>query len=52
MGEYDMVVVIEAPNDETVMSLVLKVGLAGYGRTKTLKAFTAEEGIKIIKDLV
>jgi GYD domain len=51
MGEYDMVVVIEAPNDETVMSLMLKVGSAGYGRTKTLKAFTAEEGMKIIKDL-
>lgn len=46
-----MVVVIEAPNDETVMSLMLKVGSAGYGRTKTLKAFTAEEGTKIIKDL-
>jgi uncharacterized protein with GYD domain len=52
MGEYDVVVVIEAPNDETVMSLMLKVGSAGNVRTKTLKAFTAEEGIKIIKDLV
>lgn len=51
MGEYDMVVVIEAPNDETVMSLMLKVGSAGNVRTKTLKAFTAEEGMKIIKDL-
>jgi uncharacterized protein with GYD domain len=51
MGEYDMVVLIEAPNDETVMSLMLEVGSAGYGRTKTLKAFSAEEGMKIIKDL-
>ena len=34
-----------------VMSLVLKVGSAGNVRTKTLKAFTAEEGMKIIKDL-
>lgn len=46
-----MVIIIEAPNDETVMSLILKVGSAGNVRTKTLKAFTAEEGIKIIKDL-
>lgn len=46
-----MVIIIEAPNDETVMSLMLKVGSAGNVRTKTLKAFTAEEGIKIIKDL-
>lgn len=50
-GEYDVVIIIEAPNDETVMSLMLKVGSAGNVRTKTLKAFTAEEGIKIIKDL-
>jgi uncharacterized protein with GYD domain len=50
-GEYDMVIIIEAPNDETVMSLLFKVGPAGNARTKTLKAFTAEEGMKIIKDL-
>ena len=50
-GEYDVVVVIEAPNDETGMSLMLKVGSAGNVRTKTLKAFTTEEGMKIIKDL-
>ena len=50
-GEYDVVIVMEAPNDEAVMSLMLKVGSAVNVRTKTLKAFTAEEGIKIIKDL-
>lgn len=46
-----MVIIIEAPNDEAVMSMMLKVGSAGNVRTKTLKAFTAEEGMKIIKDL-
>jgi GYD domain len=51
VGEYDVVIIIEAPNDETVMSLMLKVGSAGNVRTKTLKAFAAEEGFKIIKDL-
>ena len=50
-GEYDVVIIIEAPNDETVMSLMLKVGSAGNVRTKTLKAFSAEEGFRIIKDL-
>jgi uncharacterized protein with GYD domain len=50
-GEYDVVIIIEAPNDEAVMSLILKVGSAGNVRTKTLKAFTVEQGIKIIKDL-
>jgi uncharacterized protein with GYD domain len=46
-----VVIIIEAPNDEAVLSLMLKVGSAGNVRTKTLKAFVAEEGLKIIKDL-
>jgi uncharacterized protein with GYD domain len=50
-GEYDVVIIIEAPNDEAVMSLMLKVGSAGNVRTKTLKAFTADEGMKIIRGL-
>ena len=49
--EYGVVIIIEAPNDEAVMSLMLKVGSAGNVRSKSLKAFTAEEGMKIIKDL-
>jgi uncharacterized protein with GYD domain len=50
-GEYDVIIIIEAPNDEVVMSMMLKVGSAGNVRTKTLKAFTAEEGMNIIKNL-
>ena len=50
-GEYDVIIIIEAPNDEVVMSLMLKVGSAGNVRTKTLIAFTAEEGMNIIKNL-
>jgi uncharacterized protein with GYD domain len=50
-GEYDVVIIIDVPNDEVAMSLMLKVGSAGNVRTKTLRAFTAEEGKKIIKDL-
>ena len=45
--EYDYVIIIEAPNDEAVMSLVLKVGSYGNVKTKTLKAFTAEEGRRL-----
>jgi len=51
LGEYDVIIVIEAPNDDVVMSLMLKVGSFGNVRSKTLKAFTAEEAIGIIKDL-
>ena len=50
-GEYDVLIIIEAPNDEAVMSLMLKVGSAGNVRTKTMKAFTAEEGLNIIKNV-
>jgi uncharacterized protein with GYD domain len=50
-GEYDVVIIIEAPNDETVTSLLFKVGSAGNMRTNTLKAFTAGEGMKITKGL-
>ena len=50
-GEYDVVIIIEAPNDEAVMSLMLKVVSVGNVKTKTLKAFDLDEGLKIIKDL-
>ena len=50
-GEYDVIIIVEAPNDEVVMYLMLKVGSAGNVRTKILRAFTAEEGMRIIKDL-
>jgi uncharacterized protein with GYD domain len=50
-GEYDNVIIIEAPTDEAVMSLVLRVGSYGNVKTPTLKAFTAEEGREIIKNL-
>jgi uncharacterized protein with GYD domain len=46
-GEYDVVIIIEDPNDEAVMSLMFKVGSAGNVRTKTLKAFAAEEAIRL-----
>jgi uncharacterized protein with GYD domain len=50
-GKYDVVIIIEAPSDEVVMSLMLDVGSYGNVRTQTLKAFTAEEGINLIKNL-
>ena len=46
-GQYDMVVVSEGPDDETVAKLALVVGSGGAVRTETLRAFDIEE-IKII----
>jgi uncharacterized protein with GYD domain len=51
MGEYDYVAIGEAPNDTVAMTLLLGLGLAGNVRTKTLKAFTREEFVEIVKNL-
>ena len=51
MGQYDMVVVCEAPDDETMAKLALAIGSQGAIRTETLRAFTEEEYRKIIAAL-
>ena len=51
MGEYDLVVVSEAPNDETVTKLALSVAMQGNVRTTTMRAFNREELRKIIAGL-
>ena len=51
-GRYDMVVVSEAPNDETVAKVALAIGAAGAIRTETLRAFTEDEYRKIIAALL
>ena len=50
-GRYDMVVVAEAPNGETVAKLALTLGSGGAIRTETLRAFTEGEYRKIIAAL-
>ncbi len=51
MGQYDMVVVSEVPDDETVAKLALSMGSEGAIRTETLRAFTEDEYRKIIAAL-
>ena len=50
-GEYDMVVVVEAPDDETVAKLALIIGSKGTSRTVTMRAFKENEYRKIISEL-
>ena len=47
MGQYDAVVVSEAPDDETVATLALGAGGRGNVRTETLRAFTEDEAKKL-----
>ncbi len=39
MGAYDMVVIIEAPNDDAFARLAISIAKGGNIRTTTLKAF-------------
>ena len=43
LGEYDLVVVVEAPDDETVAAVLLRLGALGNLRTKTMRAFSRDE---------
>jgi uncharacterized protein with GYD domain len=51
MGQYDMVVVAEGPDDETAAKLALAIGSQGAINTETLRAFTEDEYRKIIAEL-
>jgi uncharacterized protein with GYD domain len=51
MGTYDMVVVLDAPDDETVAKFNLMIGMGGNLRTVTLKAFGEADYRKIFNAL-
>jgi len=43
MGKYDIVTIIDAPNDEAVANIILSTGSKGSVRTETFKAFTEDQ---------
>ena len=47
MGHYDLVCIIEAPDDESFASAMLSLGSQGNVQTETLKAFTEDQYRKI-----
>ncbi|MEX3011918.1 GYD domain-containing protein [Hoeflea sp. TYP-13] len=51
MGPYDMVIIVEAPDDETVARLALQGGAQGHTRTLTLKAFSEDQYREIVTSL-
>ena len=48
MGRYDLVCVVEGPDDETVAAALLSLGSQGNVQTETLKAFTEDQFRKIM----
>jgi len=43
LGEYDLVGISDAPDEETATALALSLGALGNVRTLVMRAFTAEE---------
>jgi uncharacterized protein with GYD domain len=51
VGPYDLVVVLEAQDDESLTAFLLEVSTAGNIRTTTLRAYNREEMSGIIERL-
>jgi uncharacterized protein with GYD domain len=43
LGAYDVVLLVDAPDDETMTAFMLKVGSLGNVKTETMRAFRKEE---------
>ena len=49
LGKYDFVMIVQAPNDDAAMAILLCLGSMGNVRTMTMKAWTEAEGAKVLK---
>jgi uncharacterized protein with GYD domain len=47
-GRYDIVIIVEASDESSAMSLSLSLGALGNVRTETLRAFSAAEMTDIV----
>ncbi len=43
LGQFDILAILEAPDDDTLTALTLSVGSLGNIRSQTLRAFTPKE---------
>jgi uncharacterized protein with GYD domain len=48
LGQYDIVAVVDAPDDASLSALLLSVGALGNIRTQSLRAFSPDEMGRII----
>jgi uncharacterized protein with GYD domain len=51
IGGYDLVLVVEAPDEETLAASLLRIGSAGNVRTTTLRAFSRDEFDAVVAKL-
>jgi uncharacterized protein with GYD domain len=52
LGQFDVITVVEAPDDATLTALLLSAGALGNLHTQSLRAFSAEEMGTIIGKMV
>ena len=51
-GRYDIVTVVEAPDELSATALNLSLGALGNIRTESLRAFTSEDMMKIVAKML
>jgi uncharacterized protein with GYD domain len=51
VGPYDLVTIVDAPDDESATAMVLELGASGNLRTLTLRAYDREGMLGIIERL-
>jgi len=51
MGRFDVVLVLDAPDDETIAKFVLEIGRRGNLSTQTMRAFTEAESDALTSSL-
>jgi uncharacterized protein with GYD domain len=51
-GRYDVVTIVDAPDESAAMSLSLSLSALGNVRTETLRAFSAAEMTKIVGNML
>ncbi len=51
MGQYDMITITEAPDEETLAKVMLAIASAGGVRSETMRAFSESEYRKIVGSL-
>jgi uncharacterized protein with GYD domain len=50
-GQYDGVIIFEAPDEDTAARSILANGMAGNNRTVTMRAFSEDEMTRILSGL-
>src|SRR5437899_12846332 len=49
LGHYDLAILAEAPDDETMTAVMLKLGSLGNVKSQTIRAFRSKEMEAILK---